>query len=304
VSFTNVTPRNAVDVAANARSSTSPFVDIFMGRDPTPYDVNYSTQQKWLNTATGAYWILEGFSSSQGIVSAIWLEIGASGGETIRFVEVDLATSPGVNPVSATEGGIITVTGNQIAAGSTPNVIRTDTTALHQWTIEVQRSQAAATSTIADNGVAHFSSFDFAVDANAFVEIQPLSTFFTPTVSGSTIPGTTTYTVQSGTYYRIGSLVYSQFTIAWSATTGTGDVVLDGWPYNFGGASPRAPVATVWVENMTWPSGVTYFVGLGQDNTTTMVIEGLQSGMISQHLQMQATGTINASLVYFTSDPP
>jgi hypothetical protein len=100
------------------------------------------------------------------------------------------------------------------------------------------------------------------------------------------------------------SLVYAQLTISWSATTGTGDIILGGWPFNFGGATPRAPICAIWVENMTWPAGVTYFTGLGQDATKTMVIEGISAGAISQHLQMQATGNLNLSITYFTADAP
>jgi hypothetical protein len=105
-------------------------------------------------------------------------------------VMVDAFTSPGTNPVTPNGSGIITVTGGQVAAGTTTNVIRTDSLAANTYTIQVQRSQAVATSTIGDNGVSHFNSAQFTVDANGFVSLiaPPTSTSFI--VDANTSPGT------------------------------------------------------------------------------------------------------------------
>lgn len=85
-------------------------------------------------------------------------------------IGVDTSTSPGTNPVTPDDDGQINVTGGQVAAGTTANVIRTDSLADHEYTIQIQRSQATEDSTIAANGVCHFSSTDFTVDANGFVQ--------------------------------------------------------------------------------------------------------------------------------------
>jgi hypothetical protein len=84
---------------------------------------------------------------------------------------VDAFTPPGTNPVLPNSSGLVTVTGGQVAAGTTVNVIRTDSLAANTFTIEIQRSQAVASSTIGDNGVCHFNSADFTVDANGFVSL-------------------------------------------------------------------------------------------------------------------------------------
>jgi hypothetical protein len=90
-------------------------------------------------------------------------------GTSITKVAVDAFTPPGTNPVLATSGGKITVTGGQVAAGTTTNVIQTNSLAANTFTIQVQRSQAVVSSTIGDNGVCHFNSADFSVDSNGFV---------------------------------------------------------------------------------------------------------------------------------------
>jgi len=97
--------------------------------------------------------------------------VSISGGSILESFTVNASTSPGTNPVVPNISGIVTVTGGQVAAGTTTNVIRTDSLAANTYTIEIQRSQAVATSTIGDNGVSHFSSAHFAVDSNGFVTL-------------------------------------------------------------------------------------------------------------------------------------
>lgn len=92
---------------------------------------------------------------------------GGSG--AVDSFQVDAFTGPGTNPVLPTALGLVTITGGQVAAGTMTNVIRTDSLAANTFTIEVQRSQAVASSTIGDNGVCHFNSNHFTVDGNGFV---------------------------------------------------------------------------------------------------------------------------------------
>jgi hypothetical protein len=100
-----------------------------------------------------------------------WRDNPGGGGVDIQEINVDAATAPGTDPVVATAAGVITVTGNQVASGTTANVVRTHSTAANSYTIEVQRSTAEAVSTVGSNGVSHFDSSSFAVDANGFVTL-------------------------------------------------------------------------------------------------------------------------------------
>ena len=85
---------------------------------------------------------------------------------------VDASTAPGTDPVVPDGGGVITVTGGQVAAGTTANVIQTNSLAANTYTIQIQRSSAQAASTIGANGVSHFNSAFFTVDANGFVSVS------------------------------------------------------------------------------------------------------------------------------------
>lgn len=108
------------------------------------------------------------FNSAEFTVDANgWVSI--AGGAAIAKVAVDAHTAPGTNPVVPDGTGQITVTGGQVAAGTTANVIQTNSLAANTYTIQIQRSQAVAVSTAGDNGVSHFNSADFTVDGNGFV---------------------------------------------------------------------------------------------------------------------------------------
>jgi hypothetical protein len=90
----------------------------------------------------------------------------------VESLVVDTFTAPGTNPVLSNSSGQIGITGGQVAAGTTTNVIRTDSLAANTYTIQIQRSQAVASSTVGDNGVSHFNSTYFTVDANGFVSLN------------------------------------------------------------------------------------------------------------------------------------
>lgn len=90
-------------------------------------------------------------------------------GLPISSVDVDGATAPGTDPVLPTALGVIGVGGAQVAAGTVPSAIRTQSIAANSYQIQVQRSSAQAISSVTQNGVCHFDSADFTVDANGFV---------------------------------------------------------------------------------------------------------------------------------------
>lgn len=98
------------------------------------------------------------------------------GGVGITSVNVDAATPPGTDPVVASATGEITITGAQVATGTIgANVIRTDSLAANTLAIEIQRTTAVAATDSTKNGVSHFDSASFAVDANGFVTLAASS---------------------------------------------------------------------------------------------------------------------------------
>ena len=114
----------------------------------------------------------------------------AGGSQAIDGVTVDAATGPGTNPVLPDGSGDITVTGAQVAAGTTANVIQTNSLAANTYSIEIQRADASATTDSTKNGVAHFNDADFTVDSNGYVSILGSGVARQVQVDTSTLPGT------------------------------------------------------------------------------------------------------------------
>jgi len=302
--YINNTPVNSLYARSVGGTTNQPFVDVFLPRDPDVTDTQYLVQQKWLNTADNAYWVLEGFNSAGGNVVPIWIKFGSEGltetltgntggavpatlnninvlgdgvyittvgtpltstltiepaggiatlytentgtasamagnlnvlggtgittvgsGNTITIsttgvattgFTVDAHTAPGTNPVVPTSSGIVTVTGGQVAAGTTANVIETNSLAANTYTIDIQRSQAVASSTVGDNGVSHYNSADFSVDANGFVSLATAfyqTGTFVPTLAFGGSSTGIAYSLQEAEYTKIGNVVYVVGTI-------------------------------------------------------------------------------------------
>jgi hypothetical protein len=91
------------------------------------------------------------------------ITIGLAGGAAaIEKINVQTGTSP-ITPT----GGVITVNGATVAAGTHP--VRTDGTASDTFAIEVQISQAIASTDATKIGLCNFNSTFFTVDSNGFV---------------------------------------------------------------------------------------------------------------------------------------
>lgn len=96
----------------------------------------------------------------------------AGGSASIEKFTVDTTTGAGTNPVVPTAGGIVTVSGGQYPAGTFgTRVLTIVSDAANQYRVETQISSAVASTNMNNNGLAHFNSSDFSVDANGFVSI-------------------------------------------------------------------------------------------------------------------------------------
>ena len=128
-------------------------------------------------------------------------------------------------------------------------------------------------------------------------------TEWTPTLYGVTTAGTTTYTVQYGTYTRVGSIVTLNFTIIWTNLTGTGVTRVGGLPFtarNYSGVQ-RYGLNVSYYTSLSLPSGkilagylqdnTNYIQITNQDNTTMVDFTDLQTEMTTQ-------GELYGSLTY------
>lgn len=199
---------------------------------------------------------LSNFSSAHFSVDANGFVSLSGGGQAIDSVGVDAATGPGTNPVIPTVAGLITVTGGQIAAASTVNVIRTNSLAANTYTVQVQRSKTESVSTVGSNGVSHFDSGQFSVDANGFVSLPGLTGTFVPTLTfGGTSTGIT-YTTQEARYTQIGNMLFFTVYIDLSSKgSSTGTAAIAGLPVDVGGISSQSCFAEL--DVITYTAGYT-----------------------------------------------
>lgn len=93
------------------------------------------------------------------------------GSAAIDEIGVDATSGTGTNPVLPNPvNGRVTVNGALVASGSNP--VRSVSTAPFTYQVQVQTTQALAASDSTKVGLANFSSMDFNVDANGFVQAK------------------------------------------------------------------------------------------------------------------------------------
>ena len=69
---------------------------------------------------------------------------------------------------------------------------------------------------------------------------------FTPTVEGSTVTGTVTYSAQRGKYTKVGHRVFFEIYVAWGSGTGSGSqLYIYGLPYTVSGTNSTYPAVTI-----------------------------------------------------------
>jgi hypothetical protein len=216
----NTTVVNSLYGRSISGTSTIPFVDVFMPRDPTEQDINYQVQQKWFNTETDSLWILKGFSSTNAIVVANWFKIGGpmsfistitgnTGGpvpgapitNNINVlgdgITVETTGTPGDYTLTISTSGTVPTSfvenvGTAAPIGGVLNVTGIQGVSTHGFsnTVEVVGTPtvAVASSSLANLGTASFNSNHFSADANGFVSATNEVATEYATQSGFAIP--------------------------------------------------------------------------------------------------------------------
>lgn len=159
------------------------------------------------------------FTSSGGTI-AITGSSASPNNHTINFdltggtvaldsIQVQAITAPGVNPVTPTAAGLMTVSGLAVANHLVP--IETRSRALNAYNVEVQYATSSATTDATKSGLAHFNTGQFTVDANGFV-----TGLVNPTVGATNIAftysgGTFTITASDGSALSATNFAYATF---------------------------------------------------------------------------------------------
>ncbi len=119
---------------------------------------------------------------------------------------------------------------------------------------------------------------------------------YTPTYTGATTAGVTTYSVQAGFWVRLGKVAIVTGTVGWTAATGTGDV------------NVSLPFTAENVANQNFSlslrnTGVTFAAGTPQGqilpNTAFFTLQSPVTNGGSTPVAIEAAGTIIFTATYF-----
>ena len=136
------------------------------------------------------------------------------------------------------------------------------------------------------------------ISANQYVEFaEGIERSFTPVISGSSTAGVGTYTSRSGTYTITNNIVYFQLECTWSAHTGTGDILVSGFPFAAQNSEP-APIGWVWTNGLTITGQATF--GLTA-NSTSGPLGAVNNGTYSA-VALDTAATIRISGFYFADN--
>lgn len=111
-------------------SNTKVFITYFASVNPTPQNTQFPVQKRWVNTVSAAEFILTGFTTSSGVITANWLELtaGSSNTETLTAnTGIATAVNSNINVLGDTTTINTVATGNTLTANvilpATPHVV-------------------------------------------------------------------------------------------------------------------------------------------------------------------------------------
>ena len=166
-------------------------------------------------------------------------------------------------------------------------------------------SNAALSATIDDDGI-KFNSDTAA--ANALDDYEEGT--WTPIIQGGTTTGTGTYSIQSGTYRKIGSMVHITCRVGITNHTGTGHINITGLPFSAGNGNQTA--FNLMYSNLNTSSGyqdIAFHLGTA-GNTGTLFQSGDSAGwttvsmdtafecILMEHIQFNNSVYIIGSATY------
>ena len=92
---------------------------------------------------------------------------------------------------------------------------------------------------------------------------------FTPVAAGTTAAGVGTYSTQVGRYTRVGNLVTIKVALAWSAHTGTGNLIFTGLPFTVANDGADSSMAVGYLSNLAL-TALNVLTLIARVNTTTV----------------------------------
>lgn len=149
------------------------------------------------------------------------------------------------------------------------------------------------TTNLTGGQIAFPASQSASADANTLDDYEEGT--FTPTIIGTSAAGAGTYSVQTGTYTKIGRVVFFGVSMTWSAHTGTGNMKVGALPFAIaanGGGSLSFRTA-----NLTLPAGAT-IQGFADGGADTITIESVTPAGTAASLAIDTAASLAVAGFY------
>jgi hypothetical protein len=154
-----------------------------------------------------------------------------------------------------------------------------------------------ATPTTVGTGITFPATASASTNANTLDDYEEGT--FTPTITGSSVAGTASYSTQVGKYTKIGNAVTIQINIGWSGGTGSGTAMyIVGLPFTSQSGYVQG-LTTGYVNNIAMTAGEYCNVNIGTNTSFVRLFTDLVGGGASDDLPYDSAGEISVGGTYF-----
>ena len=206
------------------------------------------------------------------------------------------AGSPSLNFANDTNTGIFRATTDEIALveGGVEGM-RLNASGNVQFAKNI--SIGCATPTTSGTGITFPATASGSTDANTLDDYEEGT--FTPTITGSAVAGTATYSSQVGRYTKIGNAVTIQINVDWSSGNGSGTAMyIVGLPFTSQSGVIHA-LTTGYVNNIAMTAGEYVTANIAVSSSFIRLFTALVAGGAADDLPYDTAGGISVGGTYF-----
>lgn len=121
---------------------------------------------------------------------------------------------------------------------------------------------------------------------------------WTPTYTGQSAAGVTTYTTQIGAYTLLGRFVFAMGRLVWTGATGTGVALIGGLPVAISFNNSTRFCGFVYSVNVTFANGSIQAVADSGTSTSAFVMLSPATNAAGTLLTVEAAGDLSFTIIY------
>lgn len=236
-------------------------------------------------------------SSTTGSINFYWTRVNTAAtntlcidqsGSTQSFSFYSVFESGTAAAISVGASGVFTCRGqNQITSSNATPVGGAGRIDISNMSFPNGTTNVVGTTTV-NQGFINTGAISFDKGTNNLDDYEEGT--WTPVIYGQSTAGLGTYTIQVGTYTKIGNRVIFSARVAWSAHTGTGDINISGLPFTSSNVTNNFSVCPLWVNSLTFTGTVlSCYVNV---NASTLKINQASSGGAAAGITMDTNADI------------